>query len=99
MTATRRKRGILRAALFTALSTIAVPAAAQDEEALAQARAKFNEAIALQAAGDCARALEKFQAVARIKLTPQVQFNIALCEERLGRLVAALGHYRLALVD
>ena len=40
-----------------------------------------------------------WQAVARIKLTPHVQFNIALCEERLGRLVAALGHYRLALVD
>ena len=53
----------------------------------------------MQTAGDCAGALEKLQAVARIKLTPQVQFNIALCEERLGRLVAALGHYRLALVD
>jgi hypothetical protein len=97
--ATGRKRGIFRAALFTALLSVAPPLAAQDAEALAQARANFNEAIALQTAGDCAGALEKFHAVARIKLTPQVQFNIALCEERLGRLVAALGHYRLALVD
>ena len=87
------------AALLVVLLTIAPPLAAQDEQALSQARAQFNEAIALQTAGDCAGALEKLQAVARIKLTPHVQFNIALCEERLGRLVAALGHYRLALVD
>jgi hypothetical protein len=85
--------------LLLALLTLSPPLAAQDEEALSQARAKFNEGIALQTAGDCAGALEKFHAVARIKLTPQVQFNIALCEERLGRLVAALGRYRLALVD
>jgi hypothetical protein len=99
VTSTTRTRSAFGISLVAVLLTLAPPVAAQDEEALAQAREKFNEAIALQTAGDCAGALEKFQAVARIKLTPQVQFNIALCEERLGRLVAALGHYRLALVD
>ncbi len=78
---------------------LAAPARAQSEQALTEAREQFNQAIALQAAGDCAGALEKLQRVARIKLTPHVQFNIALCEERLGRLMAALGHYRLALAD
>jgi len=37
--------------------------------------------------------------VAAVKPTPQVRFNIALCEERLGRLVAALGDYELAASD
>ena len=78
---------------------LAAPARAQSEQVLTEAREQFNQAIALQAAGDCAGALEKLQRVARIKLTPHVQFNIALCEERLGRLMAALGHYRLALAD
>jgi len=34
-----------------------------------------------------------------VKPTPQVRFNIALCEERLGLLVAALGDYELAGSD
>lgn len=32
-------------------------------------------------------------------MTPQVRFHIAVCEEGLGRLVAALGGYELALAD
>ena len=32
-------------------------------------------------------------------MTPQVRYHIALCEEALGKLVAALGGYELALAD
>jgi hypothetical protein len=32
-------------------------------------------------------------------MTPQVRFHIATCEEKLGRLVTALGGYELALAD
>src|SRR5688572_20277012 len=32
-------------------------------------------------------------------MTPQVRYHIALCEENLGKLVAALGGYELALAD
>jgi hypothetical protein len=32
-------------------------------------------------------------------MTPQVRFHIAVCEENLGRLVAAIGGYELALSD
>ncbi len=72
---------------------------AQSKAELAQARVDFREGLALQTAGNCAGAIEKFEAVGRVKMTPHVLFNLGLCEERLGRLVAALGHYQLALAD
>jgi hypothetical protein len=68
-------------------------------EALKLAREQFSQAIALQTAGDWAGALALLKQVAAVKSTPQVRFNIALCEERLGLLVAALGDYDLAAAD
>jgi len=65
----------------------------------ATARELFNEAIALQAAGDYASALQKLQQVATFKNTPQVRFNVAVCQEKVGHLVVALGEYRLAAAD
>ncbi|WP_437593398.1 PEGA domain-containing protein [Sorangium sp. So ce1000] len=88
-------RSISAAALGAALS--APPSArAQSKEELAEARALFQEAVALSAANNCAAALAKFQAVANVRRTPQVLFNIAECEARLGKLVSALGNYRIA---
>jgi hypothetical protein len=66
---------------------------------LSRARAKFQEATALEEAGKYADALEVFRAVGQVRMTPQVRFHIATCEEKLGRLVAALGGYELALKD
>jgi hypothetical protein len=37
--------------------------------------------------------------VAAVRSTPHVRFNIALCEENLGQLVAAVGDYELAASD
>ena len=71
-------------------------ASAQSKEELDKARAAFREGLALSAANNCAGALVKFKAVAAVKMTPQVAFNIAECEEKLGKLVSALGNYRLA---
>jgi hypothetical protein len=48
------------------------------------------------AANNCAAALTKYKEVAQVKSTPQVTFNTAECEARLGKLVAALGNYRIA---
>ena len=78
-----------------------VPAAAPavDNDTLRHAREQFAQALALQTGGDWAGALTLLKAVAAVKSTPQVRFNIALCEERLGRLVAALGDYELAATD
>jgi hypothetical protein len=74
------------------------PAAADSEE-IKRAREQFGQALSLQTGGDWAGALALLKEVAVVKPTPQVRFNIALCEERLGRLVAALGDYELAASD
>jgi hypothetical protein len=70
-----------------------------DGDAIKRAREQFNQALSLQTGGDWAGALALLKEVAAVKPTPQVRFNIALCEERLGRLVAALGDYELAASD
>src|ERR1700712_2463504 len=68
-------------------------------DAIKLAREQFSQALSLQTGGDWAGALALLKEVAAVKPTPQVRFNIALCEERLGRLVAALGDYELAASD
>lgn len=70
------------------------PAFAADETA--KARALFQEGVQLEAGGNYAGALAKFQEVAQVKRTPTVVFHIAFCQEKLGRLVEALGGYRSA---
>lgn len=72
-------------------------AAAQDAQDLSRARAKFQQGIELEQAGNWAAALKLFREVGQVRLTPQVRYHIALCEEQLGRLVAALGGFELAL--
>src|SRR5262249_5753978 len=74
------------------------PAAAGDPkgDSLAQLRAVFSEGRALEDKGRWADALEKFKEVAAAKMTPQVRFHIALCEENLGKLVSAMRGFQLA---
>ncbi|MEZ4221205.1 MAG: hypothetical protein R3B13_09755 [Polyangiaceae bacterium] len=83
------------AALLAALGA-AKSASAQTEEELARARQQYGQGVTQEAAGDWAGALNTFQQVSRIKMTPQVRFHIARCKENLGRLNEALGGYRLA---
>jgi len=93
-------RLVLLLALLLAGSTVAGAARAQPtEEELKEARTQFHRAIELEQAGNWAGALRLFRDVSQIKMTPQVRFHIALCEENLGKLVAALGGYELALAD
>lgn len=77
----------------------AQPGAGISEGDLKKAREQFGQALALQTAGDWTGALALLKEVAAVKSTPQVRFNIALCEEKLGKLVAALGDYQLAAAD
>ena len=69
---------------------------ADDADTVAKARDDFRDGVALMTAGDFARALAKFKLVSRVKMNAQVAFNIGECEEHLGRLVSALGNFRLA---
>ncbi|HET9959610.1 MAG TPA: PEGA domain-containing protein [Polyangiaceae bacterium] len=72
---------------------------AEDQKELARARVQFQQAIELEQAGNYASAVKLFRAVGQVRMTPQVRFHIALCEEKLGRLVAALGGLELALSE
>lgn len=76
--------------------TLAPPVFAQSRAELSKARAAYRQGVSLEAAGDWAGALAKFEQVAQVKRTPQVQFHIARCKEHLGRLNEALGDYRMA---
>jgi hypothetical protein len=92
---------VVSLALFIAATSIHFPALAAPEaktskSAIDRARAQFQQGLALETAGDWTGALDLFQQVALVKLTPQVRFHIGLCEEHLGHLVAALGDYELA---
>jgi hypothetical protein len=80
------------------LSLVASRASAQtDPEQLKKARAQFQQATEMEQAGNYSAALQAFREVGQFRMTPQVRFHIALCEEKLGKLVAALGGYELAL--
>jgi hypothetical protein len=82
---------------------LAVPAyggtARADTPTKQEARTLFQEALAHVAAGDHATALGKLERVAAFKRTPQVGFYIGFCHEKMGKLVMALGEYRIALAD
>lgn len=65
-------------------------------EELAAARQLFNEGKELEKQKSYKGAIEKFKKVAGVKMTPQVRFHIALCEENLGHLVDAINGFELA---
>lgn len=92
-------RGSLLALPALSVGLCARPAAAQDKKELSKARAQFQRAIELEQAGNYSTALEQFRDVGQVRMTPQVRFHIATCEEKLGRLVTALGGYQLAYAD
>jgi hypothetical protein len=86
-------------ALAFAIVGSQAPALAQDAAELKKARAQFQQATELEQAKNWTAALQAFREVGQVRMTPQVRFHIAVCEEGLGRLVAALGGYELALAD
>jgi len=90
--------------LFTLLALAggvchSAPSFAQTSDELSEARAAFQRGIELEQAKNWAGAIKQFRQVGQVKMTPQVRYHIALCEENLGKLVAALGGYELALAD
>lgn len=97
-----RRWGAARWRLLTlaslCLMLVATTASARpSRKELSRARAKFQQGTELEQAGDWSNALTKFRDVGQVKMTPQVRYHIALCEEHLGQLAVALGGYKLAL--
>lgn len=72
-------------------------AQAQTAQELSDARALFQKAIELEQAENWTQALKAFREVGQVRMTPQVRYHIAVCEENLGQLAAALGGYEIAL--
>jgi len=66
---------------------------------LKKARSQFQRGIELEQASNWSEALQQFREVGGVRMTPQVRFHIAYCEEGLGRLVTALGGYELAQAE
>jgi hypothetical protein len=99
MTGLNPRRWFSSVSMVCALLGSQAPAFAQDAAELKRARAQFQQATELERAGNWTAALQAFREVGQVRMTPQVRFHIAVCEENLGRLVAALGGYELALAD
>jgi hypothetical protein len=94
-TAPRARR--IAAALSLGLALMSGSALADPTpEERAAARQMFTEGKELEKQKNWADALEKFRKVGAIKMTPQVRFHIALCEENVGHLVAAINGFELA---
>lgn len=74
-----------------------IPEAHADDTA--KIRTIFQEGLQLEAGGNFAGALSKFQEVSLLKRTPNVLFHIAFCQEKLGQLVAAVGGYKITILE
>ena len=84
-------RRLLRALplVVGAMGTSSGALAEPSEPELEAARRSFSEGLRLEEYRDFVGALERFEAVASVKTTPQVRFHRALCLEKLGRWVDA----------
>jgi PEGA domain len=95
----RRIAPLLVALAATAVGGVSVAARADSPSSadLKKARSQFQRGIELEQASNWSEAIQQFREVGAVRMTPQVRFHIAYCEEGLGRLVTALGGYELAL--
>jgi hypothetical protein len=78
-------------------SSVARLAAGQPDDAVAEARKRFAEAVADEDASRYETALEKFRQVETVKDTANVRYRIATCLEALGRRAEALSNYQAAV--
>ena len=92
----RSIRGVAAAALGLALLG-SVPARAQSDADLAAARTLFTQAVHDEDEHRYDTALDEFRRVAAVRDTANVQYRIASCLEKLGRLADALAAYEKAV--
>lgn len=92
---------IVPAAIVTAeTSAFAQPkAGAPSKKDLEAAKKAFFEGLDFEDKKDWAKALDRFEAVAKVRMTPQVRFHLALCKENLGMLIEAVRDFELAESD
>jgi hypothetical protein len=84
---------LLLATLLAAFFFLAAPAARADDAAVAEARARFDEGVALAEAGKHDEARLKFEQAAAVLKAPPVLFNLARSEQLTGHDYEAVTHY------
>ena len=108
-------RSRVRAAVASVLLSVVVPGAivttapavavaqpkagAPSKKDLEAAKKAFFEGLDFEDKKDWAKALDRFEAVAKVRMTPQVRFHLALCKENLGMLIEAVRDFELAESD
>ena len=101
MSRTSGGAGRAAVALLAAAALLAAPVAVRpalaDDAGVAQARQHFQRGKQLFDAGDYRAAIAEFAAADRAAPSPMLEFNIALCHERLGERAEAVRRYRLYL--
>jgi hypothetical protein len=96
--------GVL-AALVLASALAGAPARAQpvaptaSAAELAAARQLFGEALRAEDEGRWREALDTFQRVAKVTLSPALRYHVGLCHEHVGELVEALNAFELAMAE
>jgi hypothetical protein len=96
MTSVRRLSTFATPLLAVTLLASGTARAAPTEAELRAARQLFLDAEKDEDAARWADALEKMRRVADVRRTPGVRYHIALCQEHLGQLAAALDGYTTA---
>ncbi len=86
-------RPTFAAAAFVAALSLGASARADSGQ---EAERLFREAVRLRDAGDFVAACPKFEASFGLDPAPGTLVNLGDCEVRIGKLVAAVGHYKLA---
>jgi len=66
---------------------------------LEAAKKAFFEGLEFEEKKDWKNALDRFEKVAKVRMTPAVRFHIALCKENLNMLIEALHDFELAESD
>lgn len=75
------------------------PAGGPSQKDLDAAKKAFFEGLDLEKAEKWSEALKRFEEVAKVRMTPQVRFHIALCKEKMGLLLEALRDFEQAEAD
>ncbi len=92
----RRRLVLLAGLLVASAGSRSAIASGPTAGELQAARELFAKAEKDEEAGRWADALDKLRRASTVKTTPGLSFHIALCEEKQGKLVAALADYTAA---
>jgi hypothetical protein len=93
-------RRAVRLALLTVASTLAAPLAlAADEGAERDAQARFEEGLQRAKGGDFDAARISFMQAYAVLRRPRILWNMALSEEKTGRTLDALAHFKSVARD